>query len=329
MGDNERMLRSAAIKLKNGALMPQFGLGTWLSDRGQVQKAVECAIDLGYRQIDCAWVYGNEDEVGAAINNKIKEGVVNREDLFIVSKLWNIHYRPDQVQRAFDMTLKNLDCGYLDLYLMHFPVGFHNKNDNPFPLDPKNREAHFDELDYMVTYEAMENLIKTGQCKGLGLSNFNEFQVSRVLKNCSELPLVNQIESNPYANNQGLIDHCLSNGVEIMAYSPLGNPAAPPTRKWEKNSVPLIKDPTVALIAESHGKTSAQVLIRYAIDRGLIVIPKSVTPERLAANADVFDFELSKDEVSTLLGLERGFRVVEIEANKNHKYYPWRENYAE
>ena len=143
--------------------MPQFGLGTWLSERGQVQAAVECAIDLGYRQIDCAWVYGNEDEVGAAIKNKIGEGVVKREELFIVSKLWNIFHQPDQVQRAFDLSLSKLDCGYVDLYLMHFPVGYQNVDDNPFPMHPNGKQALFDELDYMVTYEAMEGLMKNGQ----------------------------------------------------------------------------------------------------------------------------------------------------------------------
>lgn len=322
------MIRSPIIRLSNGLKMPQFGLGTWLSEKGKVQTAVEDAIDLGYRQIDCAWVYGNEDEVGAAIKNKINEGVVKREDLFIVSKLWNIFHQPDQVQRALDLSLKELDLDYLDLYLMHFPVGFKNIDDNPFPVDKEKKRAVFDEIDYVITYNEMEKLVGD-HCKGLGVSNYNEFQISRLLENSSHKPLVNQIESNPYHHNQQLIDHCKGLGVEIMAYSPLGNPAAPPTRKWEEDTVPLIQDPVVGSIGESYGKTSAQVLIRYAIERGLIVIPKSVTKSRLAANADVFDFELSENDLARLKDLERGFKVVELAANKDHKYYPFRDNYSE
>lgn len=322
------MLRTPLIRLSNGLKMPQFGLGTWLSEKGKVQTAVEDAIDLGYRQIDCAWVYGNEDEVGAAIKNKIDQRIVKREELFIVSKLWNIHHQPDDVQRALDLSLRSLDLDYLDLYLMHFPLGFENINDNPFPFDKKNNRMFFDEIDYITTYNAMEELMGD-HCKGLGVSNFNTFQISRLLENSSHKPLVNQIESNPYNHNQELVDHCRELGVEIMAYSPLGNPAAPPTRNWEENSVPLIQDPIVSKIAEKYGKTNAQVLIRYAIDRGVIVIPKSVTKSRLEANSNVFDFELDGGDKETLLNLERGFRVVELAANIDHKYYPFRENYSE
>ena len=129
-------------------------------------------------KIDCAWVYGNEHEVGAAIRNKINEGIVKREDLFIVSKLWNIFHQPDQVQRAFDMTMEKLDCDYLDLYLMHFPVGYQNIDDNPFPMDASGKQSLFDELDYMITYEKMEDLIKSGQ-ECVVKTNF-EYQVKNL-----------------------------------------------------------------------------------------------------------------------------------------------------
>jgi len=321
-------LKAATVRLSNGIKMPQFGLGTWLSERGQVQLAVEKAIDLGYRQFDCAWVYDNEDEVGTAIRNKIREGVVKREDLFIVSKLWNIFHKRDDVQRAFDMSLRNLDCDYLDLYLMHFPLAYQNINDEPFPIDPKLKRAIYDDIDYLETYNEMEKLVGKS-CYGLGLSNFNQYQTSRILQNSSEKPLVNQIESNPYLHQQDLVNHCRSNGIEIMAYSPLGNPAAPPTRRWNEDAVPLIKDAIITRIAEKYNKTNAQVLIRYALDRNLVVIPKSITPERLQSNADVFDFKLSPEDLSDIQSLERGFRVVEISGNREHKYYPWTENYSE
>lgn len=310
--------------------MPQFGLGTWQSKKGEVKTAVEHAIDAGYRHIDCAWVYGNEDEVGAGIATKIAEGVVKREDLFVTSKLWNVFHNPNDVQRAFKMSLDNFGLDYIDLYLMHFPMGFKNINDNPMPMREDGKGVQYDEIDYLKTYHGMEGLMGTGQCRALGVSNFNQFQLNRLLTEAkSHLPVNNQIEINPYFNNDELVQFCHAQNVLVTAYSPLGNPSAPATRAWADDHVPLIEDERLTAMATKYGKSPAQILIRYAIDRGCCVIPKSTSEHRIIANGDVFDFELTKDEVDSILAFEKGFRVVELSHNDNHKYFPHRPDYKE
>jgi len=328
--ERKMAIRGALLKLNNGVLMPQFGLGTWQSKPGEVKVAVEAAIDAGYRHIDCAWVYGNEDEVGAGVRQKIKEGIIKREELFITSKLWNIFHQPVDVKRGFQMSLQKFGLDYIDLYLMHFPMGFKNINDNPMPMREDGKGVEFDEVDYLKTYHAMESLMDGGQCRALGVSNFNEFQIARLLKESKKyLPTNNQIEINPFFNNDGLVKFCQKNDVVVTAYSPLGNPSAPPTRKWDEKHVPLIKDKRLLPLAKKYKKSPAQILLRYALDRNLCVIPKSTSPSRILDNADIFDFELEIDEVDFLLGLELGFRVVELSHNSSHKYFPHRKDYSE
>jgi len=323
-------MKGVLLRLNNGVLMPQFGLGTWQSQKGEVKKAVEFAIDAGYRHLDCAWVYGNEDEVGAGVRQKIEQGVIKREDLFITSKLWNIFHQPNDVERAFQMSVEKLGLDYIDLYLMHFPMGFKNIDDNPMPMREDKKGVQFDEVDYLKTYHAMEALMDSGKCRALGVSNFNKFQLSRLLNESKKhQPVNNQIEINPYFNNDELVSFCRDQNILVTAYSPLGNPSAPPTRKWSDDHIPLIQDARLQPLADRYQKSIAQILIRYAIDRGLCVIPKSTSKARIEANADVFDFELASEDVDLILGFEKGFRVVEISHNASHKYYPHRPNYSE
>jgi len=308
--------------------MHQFGLGTWLSEPNTVQAAVEYAIDIGYRHIDCAWLYGNEEEVGRAIQAKLNDGTIKRKELFITSKLWNIFHDPKDIQDAFQQTLDNLKLSYIDLYLMHYPTGWVNINQNPFPLEGRNFIAS--EIDYVDTWHALEELPKQGSAVSIGVSNFNSFQIERLVQNSkSIIPVTNQIEVNPYLTNVDVVNTCARLNITVTAYSPLGNPSKPETRSWKGVDGVLIDDAVVLELSEKYGKTPAQILIRHALDRGLIVIPKSVTPERIKSNAEIFDFRLSEAEVEKLNGLNCDFRVVSVGANRNHKYYPFNAEYTE
>ncbi|CAG4958362.1 unnamed protein product [Colias eurytheme] len=309
------------VVFNNGHTCPIIGLGTWKSKPGEVTQAVKDAIDIGYRHIDCAHIYGNEKEVGEALKVKMEEGKIKREDIFITSKLWCTYHRPDLVEGAIKTTLANLGLDYLDLYLMHWPQAF-KEGVEEFPLDENNKVIP-SPVDYIDTYKAMESLVDKGLTRSIGISNFNKKQIDRVMEAARIKPAVNQIEVHPYLNQTKLFEHCKSHGIAVTAYSPLGSPDRP----WAKPGDPtLMEDQRLKTIAERYSKTVPQILIRYAIDRSMIVIPKSVTKSRIEQNFDVFNFQLSPEDLELIGSLECNGRLCMM-GDDHHPDYPFHDEY--
>jgi len=310
---------SPSVTLANGRQMPIFGLGTWKSKPGEVYTAVKSAIlDSGYRHIDCAWIYQNQDEVGKALTEVISSGAVKREELFITSKIWNTFHSFDKVAENLQETLKQLQLDYVDLLLIHWPFGY-KEGEGPFPKNKDDSTATSD-VDYLDTWRGLELAHSQGLAKSIGVSNFNSEQVARVLENAKVKPVVNQFESNPYLIQKELIEFCRQRDVAVTAYSPLGSPDRP----WAKPGDPqLMDEPKLVEVAKRLNKSVAQVLIRYQIQRGVIVIPKSVTPSRIKSNAQVFDFELSSEDVAIIESFNRGDRACGMESVTGHKYFPF------
>ena len=290
-------------KLNNGNSVPVLGLGTWESEKNLVGSAVKFAIaQAGYRHIDCASIYGNEKEIGEVLTNVVNTAV-KREELFITSKLWNTDHRPEHVEEACKKTLWDLRLEYLDLYLMHWGIAFRHRGDSE-QFD-EHGKIITDAVSIQETWQAMEDLVKKGLVRSIGVSNFTTTMLLDLFTYAKVKPTMNQIELHPYNTQTELVDFCKYKHVAVTAYSPLGRQGVK-TVKGPK----LFDEPIIKAVAEKHKRTPAQVLLNWAINRGTIAIPKSVIPEQIAENIEVFDFELVDEEKAEINSLNRNHRFV-------------------
>lgn len=275
MKERESMISSlkSTTTLHNGVKMPWVGLGVFLvKDGEEVVNSVKTALEAGYRSIDTAAVYKNEEGVGKAI----AESNIPREELFITTKLWNADQGYEETLKAFDVSMEKLGLDYLDLYLIHWPLPSHGK--------------------YVETWRALEKLYKAGRVRAIGVSNFKVHHLEDIMANCEIKPMVNQVEYHPRFNQRELHDFCKKNQIQLEAWSPLMQGG-------------LLDEPVLVEIANKYNKSTAQVIIRWDIQTGVVTIPKSVKPHRIAENADVFDFELSQEDMDKINALNQDKRM--------------------
>ncbi|WVQ78515.1 hypothetical protein IAT38_000601 [Cryptococcus sp. DSM 104549] len=272
------------IKLNNGVSVPQIGFGTWQAKPGEVEKAVEEALKVGYRHIDAALVYQNQNEVAEGI----KASGVPREDIFLVSKLWNNSGRPENVEADLDLTLSQLGTSYLDAYLIHWPVTFKKEGSNLFPKGADGKLAIDEDAPGIVgTWKELVRISKeTKKVKSIGVSNFTVENLEKIIKATGVVPAFNQIEAHPSLIQPELFKYAKEKNITITAYSPLGNNTTGKPR--------VIDNPEIIKIAKKANKEPAQVLIAWAAHQGFAVIPKSVTASRIKSNFQ--DFELSQED---------------------------------
>lgn len=259
------------IDLNDGATIPQLGFGVFQIDPGETAEAVKRALEIGYRHIDTAEMYQNEAGVGQGI----RDAGIDRAEVYVTSKLNNGFHKPDDARRAFDTTLSELGSDYVDLFLIHWPL--------PTLYDG----------DFVSTWKALEEFKRDGRARSIGVSNFQVAHLERLAKETEIVPAVNQIEVHPYFGNEEVRAYGKKHGIVTEAWSPIAQGA-------------VLDDQVVTGIADATGKSPAQVVLRWHIQRGDIVFPKSVTPERIKENLDIFDFELSPDDADALTELTRG-----------------------
>lgn len=294
------------LTFANNDPMPILGLGTWKAAPGEVGAAVGEAVRLGYRHIDCAAIYGNEAEIGMALDDLLQAGEVTREELWITSKLWNNAHAEKSVPQALQTTLSDLRLDYLDLYLVHWPVAL--RPDVVFPTRG-DQFLSLEEMPLTETWAGMETCAQQGLARHIGVSNFNIRHLEAVRAAATRLPEMNQVELHPYLHQNDLLAYCQAHNIHLTAYSPLGSLDRPAAMK-QADELSLLNNPVVRDIAAVQNCSPAQVLLRWSIERGTAVIPKSTHPARLAENLAATEVRLSDADMARLAELDCGYRYV-------------------
>jgi len=294
------------IIYRNNDAMSALGLGTWKSNPGEVYDAVLEAIKVGYRHIDCAMIYGNEKEIGKALQKAFSSGIVKREELWITSKLWCNSHGEANVMPALKSTLNNLQLDYLDLYLVHWPVAL--KPDVIFPEKGEDLLS-LEERPIIKTWKGMEAMVSKGLTRHIGVCNFSIKKLKSLSAIAAIKPEMNQVEMHPFLQQSTLLEYCKKEGIYITAYSPLGSPDRSAQMKAD-NEPSLLENPVISAIAQKYGCSTAQILIAWALERGTSVIPKSVNAGRIKQNYEAESIQLDKEDMDQIAKLDRHFRYV-------------------
>ena len=307
-------MNAPTIALANGSQLPTVGLGLWKVPRPAAADLVQSAIKIGYRHLDCACDYGNEAEVGSGLRAALDAGLCKREDLWVTSKLWNSYHAREHVRSALERTLRDLRLDYLDLYLVHFPIAqrfvpFEKRYPPGWFFDPEAAlpRMEFAKVPLAETWAAMEELVDAGLVRNIGVCNYGTAMLREVLNMCRISPAVLQVEMHPYLTQEKLVRFCREESIAVAAFSPLGAHSYFAIGMAKPDEA-VMEQPIVKEIARKQGKTPAQVLLRWGVQRGTSVVPKTERIERLKENLAIFDFKLTAEEMAAIAGLNRNRR---------------------
>lgn len=293
-------------ELSNGTKIQRVGYGTFRAD--DLENIIEEAINVGYRHFDTATIYKNEQQIGHALAKTLKEGKVKRGDLFITTKVWA---EKDNVAKSLERSLQDLQLDYVDLFLIHWPLSEWDNKSQTFKQPPLH-----------VTWKQMEDLVRAGKCKSIGVSNFSVQLLVDLLSYAEIKPVCNQIEVHPYLINEDLIGFCKKNSIEVVAYCPLGRNIA---LNSEAGGKTLIEEPIIQELAAKYNKTPSQVVLNWHLSRGYVIIPKTSNFHRLRENLECDTFELTADEVKKISSLNKNIRVCDT---KNMEHFGFTPNFA-
>jgi len=303
-----------SLTLQNGDKLPKVGYGFWKVDPDRTAGLVQEAVKRGYRHLDCACDYGNEKQVGQGIQATLKAGDCSREDLWVTSKLWNTYHAPEHVEAACRKSLSDLQLDYLDLYLIHFPISqkyvpFEERYPPGWFSDPEaaNPKMEMNPVPIAETWKAMEKLVDDGLVKHIGISNFGTSLIRDLLSTARIRPSVLQVELHPYLTQEKLLKYCEMEQIAVTGFSPLGALSYLSLNMADREES-VLEQKVMKAAAERTGKSPAQVVLRWGVQRGTAVIPKTEKPERLTENLSLFDFELTDDEMQAISGLNRNRR---------------------
>lgn len=310
----ETIISHETITLASGAEVPSVGLGLWKIDRSVAADVVQASIDVGYRHFDAACDYGNEAEVGQGLEAATSSGTVRRDDLWVTSKLWNTYHRGEHVCQALKRSLADLRLDYLDLYLVHFPISlafvpFEHRYPPGWFYDPNATSPAMkaDLIPIRETWEAMQELVREGLVREIGVSNFNTSLLRDVMSYATIPPAMLQVELHPFLTQEKLLRFCKESKIAVTGFSPLGAASYSSINMAQPNEGALSL-PIVQAIAAQHNRSAAQIVMRWGIQRGTAIVPKTSKVDRLRENLALFDFELTADEMNAISGLNRNRR---------------------